>query len=154
MRRFTTSLLLVSALVGLTAGCTPTIDVRGNVPPPERLAEVKPGKMTKNDVMALLGSPSNTTTFGDDTWYYISSTFESWAWKEPKETERKVVKIDFDKTGNVTNIQTLGLKDGKVIDLVTRETPAPGRDLGILEQFLGNVGRFSKGGSTGGGGGS
>jgi outer membrane protein assembly factor BamE (lipoprotein component of BamABCDE complex) len=145
MRRITSTLLVSAALIGLLAGCTPTIDVRGNVPPPERLAEVKPGKMTKNDVVALLGSPSNTTAFGDDTWYYISSTFESWAYKIPKETERQVVKIDFDRTGRVTNIQTLGLKDGKEIDLITRETPAPGRDLGILEQFLGNVGKFSKG---------
>lgn len=151
MRRFSISLLLVSALTGLSTGCTPTTDIRGNVPPPERLAEISPGKMTKNDVMALLGSPSNTSTFGDSTWYYISATFETWAYEAPKETERQVVKIDFDTAGKVTDIKTLGLKDGKEIDLITRETPAPGRDLSILEQFLGNVGRFSKSGGQGGG---
>lgn len=150
MRSFTSTLLLSAALMGLVSGCTPTVDVRGNVPPPERLAEVKPGKMTKNDVMALLGTPSNTSTFGDDTWYYISSTFESWAFETPTETERQVVKIDFDPAGRVTNIRTLGLKDGKEIDLVTRETPSPGRDLTILEQFLGNVGRFNKSGKGSG----
>ncbi|HVI52238.1 MAG TPA: outer membrane protein assembly factor BamE [Candidatus Sulfotelmatobacter sp.] len=152
MRSFTTTLLFSAALMGLVTGCTSTIDVRGNVPPPERLAEVKPGKMTKNDVMALLGTPSNTSTFGDDTWYYISSTFETWAFEAPTEIERQVVKIDFDRTGKVTDMQTLGLKDGKEIDLITRETPSPGRDLTILEQFLGNVGRFSKSGKGGGSG--
>jgi len=152
MRRFTSTLLLSAALMGLVSGCTSTIDIRGNVPPPERLAEVKPGKMTKNDVMALLGTPSNTSTFGDDTWYYISSTFESWAFEKPTEIERQVVKLDFDRTGRVTDIQTLGLKDGKEIDLITRETPSPGRDLTILEQLLGNVGRFGKAAGGGKGG--
>ena len=29
-------------------------------------------------------------------------------------------------------------------------TPAPGRELTFLEQIIGNVGRFNKGGTTGG----
>lgn len=150
MRSFSISILLSAGLLASITGCTSTIDIRGNVPPPERLAEVKPGKMGKNDIISLLGTPSNTTTFGDSTWYYISSKFETYAFYKPEELERQVVEIDFDKTGKVTDMKTLGLKDGKEIDLITRETPAPGRDLTVLEQLLGNVGRFSKGAKGGG----
>jgi len=144
MRLISIRLFAAAALLGAVAGCTPTIDIRGNVPPPDRLDEIKVGKMGKSDVMALIGTPSNTTTFGDDTWYYIASKIKTYAFYSPEELERQVVVVDFEKTGMVKNVQTLTLKDGKVVNLVSRETPAPGRDLTVIEQLLGNVGRFSK----------
>ena len=138
-------LLLATALLGAVAACTPTIDVRGNTPTPERLAEVKPGKVTRSDVSALLGTPSSTSTFGDENWYYISSKIETYAFYKPEEIERQVVSISFDKSGVVKDVQTLTLKDGKVVDIQGRETPTAGRDMSILEQLLGNVGKFNKG---------
>ncbi|OIQ93106.1 outer membrane protein assembly factor BamE [mine drainage metagenome] len=140
--------LFAAALTLSVGACTPTIDIRGNVPPPERLKEIKPGEMGKNDVMALLGTPSDTSTFGDDAWYYVSSKVSTYAFYPPEEIERQVVEIKFNRQGKVISINTLGLKDGKEIDLITKTTPAPGRDLTVLEQLLGNVGRFSGGGAT------
>ena len=142
MRSFMKS-LLVTALVGTTAACESTIDVHGNAPPPERLEMVKIGHFTRDDVAGLLGTPSSTEPFGDDSWYYISSRFESWAFFAPKEIEREIVAIDFDRSGYVSDIRKLSMENGKQISMVERETPTEGHDLGILEQLLGNVGRFN-----------
>ena len=36
-----------------------------------------------------------------------------------------------------------GLKDGKVFDFISRTTPTRGKEVTILQEFFGNVGRFS-----------
>jgi outer membrane protein assembly factor BamE (lipoprotein component of BamABCDE complex) len=135
--------LLVMAVLGVSSACEPTVDLRGNLPAPERVAEIKPGRFTKNDVTALLGTPASTSVFGDERWYYISSKVESVAFFKPEELERQVVVIDFDRTGTVTNVHRLELKDGKDVSMNSRETPTAGRDLSVIEQLLGNVGKFN-----------
>ncbi len=149
MRSTFRRLILATSILGLASACTPTIDVRGNVPAPERLAEVKAGKVTRSDVQALLGTPSSTSTFGDENWYYISSKVQTYAFYKPEELERQVVAISFDQRGVVKDVQTLTLKDGKVVSMESRETPTAGRDMSILEQLVGNVGKFNKGGDKG-----
>lgn len=135
--------LALSIAVGASA-CTPMVENRGNLPHPEQLAQVKPGKSNRDDVQALLGSPSSTLNYGDETWHYISAKSEQVAFFSPKFTERTVISVSFDRGGLVKRMLIKGLADGKDIEVVERETPTAGKDLGILEQLLGNVGRFSK----------
>lgn len=127
-----------------TSACTPTIDNRGNLPTPEALAQVKPGQSTEDDVQALLGTPSTTMNYGEEVWHYISDETKSVAFFTPRELKRKVVSIYFGKDGKVTRIATLGLKDGESVTPISRETPTAGKELTLLDQLLGNVGRFSK----------
>ncbi len=134
-------LALAALLIG---GCTPTVDLRGNLPEPDQMAQIKEGVSTRDDVQALLGTPSATSTFGDESWQYISSRTETVAFFAPEEKDRKVVRITFDRNGVVKKVSQLGLQDAKDIDQVSRETPTAGKELSILEQLLGNVGRFSK----------
>ena len=108
------------------------------------MAQIKVGETTQDEVMTLLGTPSSTMNYGEEVWHYISGRTETTAFFMPDEKERKVVSIFFDNGGKVSNITTLTLLDGKVIQSVGRETPAAGKDLSFLEQLLGNVGKFSK----------
>ena len=126
------------------AACTPTIDNRGNLPAPEALAQIKPGHSTEDDVQALLGTPSTTMNYGEEVWHYISDETESVSFFAPRELKRKVVSIYFGKDGKVTRIAILGLKDGEKVTPIARETPTAGKELTVLDQLLGNVGRFSK----------
>ncbi|KIL98793.1 Outer membrane lipoprotein OmlA [Paramagnetospirillum magnetotacticum MS-1] len=136
--------LLVAALVAVSAACTPIIEVRGNLPPPEQLAQVKIGTSTREDVQALLGTPSNVTPFGEESWHYISAITEREAFFEPEVKERKVITVVFDRAGTVRAIDNRGLEDGKDVVPAGRETPTAGKELTILQQLMGNVGRFSK----------
>ena len=137
--------LALSALAAVaTSACTPTVENRGNLPTPEALAKIKPGLTTEDEVQALLGTPSSTMTYGEDVWLYISMQTESVAFFTPEEKQRKVLSISFDKAGKVAKIDTLGLKDGETVTPISRETPTAGKQLSLIEQLLGNVGRFSK----------
>lgn len=146
MKKRTLSLrhALLVALPVIGAACTPIIEVRGNNPPPEQLAQVKIGTSTREDVQALLGTPSNVTPFGEETWHYISAITEREAFFEPEVKERKVVTVVFDRAGLVRAVDTRGLEDGKDVVPAARETPTAGKELTIIQQLMGNVGRFSK----------
>ena len=136
-------LLLVAALGLALAACTPTIDRRGYLPRQSTLAQVQVG-MTKAQLESLLGSPSTTATikFSGDSYYYISSTVEQTAFFKPKEVDRKVFAVRFDQNDQVTSFALYGLEDGQVININTRTTPTRGRELSVLQQIFGNIGKF------------
>lgn len=136
--------ILLAALVCGVVACTPTVDNRGNLPHPEDLAKIIAGKTSRDEVQALLGTPSATLTYGEESWQYISSVTESVAFFKPELKDRRVVDVNFDANGIVKNVVYKGLEDGREIVLVDRETPTAGKNLSILEQLMGNVGRFSK----------
>jgi len=128
----------------LAAGCSPTIDTRGNLPDPDQVLKVQPGVDTKNEVAQLLGSPSTTGTFNNDKWYYISTRTRSIAFLEPDIEDQQVLVVSFDKTGVVNDMKIIGLEDAKQITPSDRVTPTLGRHITILQQLLGNLGRFNK----------
>lgn len=135
--------LALAAAMTLTA-CAADINPRGNEPSPELLAQIEPGRQGRNEVRALLGTPSTTSAFGDETWYYISAMTAQWAYRATDERERQVVAISFDDRGVVSEVRRMDQSAGREVKVVERETPTPGRDETILQQLLGNVGRFSK----------
>lgn len=141
MHRFK-SIFVAAALAGLTTACAPMVGSNGFQVIDSKPADVKAGEDTKETVLSRLGSPSTTSTFeGDSIWYYISQTTEKYTYNLPQVTQRSVTEITFDEGDKVAAVRTLGLGDGKTIDMEDRETPTRGRQLTILEQLLGNVGR-------------
>ncbi|MBI4969433.1 MAG: outer membrane protein assembly factor BamE [Rhodospirillales bacterium] len=132
------------ALILLAApACSPTIDVRGNLPNPDQLVLVKPGDVNRDDVANMLGTPSSTAVFDDETWYYISMRTETKTFFKPKVLERRVVAVRFDPKGMVKDVRTYTLDDGREIKPIDRETPTAGNEMTFLEQMFGNVGKFS-----------
>ena len=145
MKRFSQISPAVLVLCLTLAACTPTLVVQGYVPDEETLATVQQGVDSKDAVVSKLGSPSSVAAFDDDTWIYISKQTENFAFFEPTVIGQDVVAINFDPEGRVEEVRRYTLEDGRLIDPVTRETPTQGRELGILEQLFGNIGRFTAG---------
>ena len=151
----------LSAALGLAlaasglATCSPTVDKRGNLPEPDKLAEIRPGATTRDEVAKILGTPSSTAVFDNKTWYYISRRTQQVAFFNPDVVDQQVYIVNFDERGVVKAVDHRDLKDGREIEPAPGATPAPGRELTFLEQVIGNVGRFNKsgGGSTSSGGG-
>ena len=136
----------------MIGGCSPSVEQRGNLPAPDKIAEIHPGATTKDEVAKILGTPSSVGVFNDKSWYYISRKTEQVAFFTPTVTDQQVYIVNFDDQGVVKAVDHKSLEDGQEINPVARTTPAPGRELSFLEQLLGNLGRFN--GSGGGGGGS
>jgi outer membrane protein assembly factor BamE (lipoprotein component of BamABCDE complex) len=64
------------------------------------------------------------------------------AFERPKVVARHVTAITFDQSSEqVTKVDNLTLKDGRVIAYNGHETPTRGRELTVLEQVLGTLGR-------------
>lgn len=135
-------LALTVAVFGL-GGCAGRIDTRGNLPDEERLAEVQPGDMTREEVAEILGSPSSVTPFKSDAWFYISERTKTVAFLAPEVVKREVVMIQFDGKGVVSNVKKLDLSDGKDIEQVKRVTPTSGNEITVMEQLFLNLGRFN-----------
>jgi len=138
--------LRVSLLVGILAlglgACAKDVRVRGNIPDSEVVSKINPGIHSRIDVQSLLGSPSTVSTFQDSKWYYIGQKSTQYAFFEQEVLERSVLVVSFDAAGLVLTTQTYGLKDGQPIDPVDRITPTEGRDISILQQLLGNLGKY------------
>ena len=136
-------LLFSIGLIALLGACAPKIDVRGNLPDPERLSEIEPGEQSRAEVEEILGTPSTVAVFDQETWLYVSQKTETIAFFEPEVKERSVVILKFDKEGIVSKIETLTAENGKKILPVDRKTPTAGNEFGLIEQIFGNLGRFN-----------
>jgi outer membrane protein assembly factor BamE (lipoprotein component of BamABCDE complex) len=144
MRR-TVPLLLVGAALGpfAAAGCSTTVDQRGFAPTPGSVDKLELNTQSRDDVVRLIGSPSAVSTFNPNIWYYISEKQESWAFLRPEIVDQNVMQLTFNESGRLEGIKKYDQKDGEQITMVSRITPTAGKELTILEQILGNVGRFS-----------
>jgi len=139
----------------LATACGQIVDQRGHQPVPGTVEKLEVGTQGRDDVLRLMGSPSTVATFGDEVWYYISTRNETTAFLAPRVLEQRVVAVSFGGDGRVREIKQYELKDGREVDMVARKTPTAGKELTILEQIMGNVGKFSAPkknipGSTGG----
>lgn len=138
-----TNLLIaaVSAVV-LTSACAPVVGQNGFQAIDTKPTDIIAGTDTKQTVLTRLGTPSTTSTFErDNVWYYISQVTEKYTYNPAQVTQRSVTEITFNESGLVSEVRTLGLDDGQRVAMNDRETPTRGRQLTILEQLLGNVGR-------------
>ncbi|MBK1664766.1 cell envelope protein SmpA [Rhodospirillum rubrum] len=137
---------LTGALLGtllFCAGCSNDINPHGNLPTTEALGQIQEGVHTRTDIQALLGTPSATSMFGGETWFYISNETTQVAFFKPKELERTIIAVHFDDNGRVKGIDHLSKDDGQQVDIVGRETPTRGNDSSIVQELFGNIGRFA-----------
>ena len=140
--------LTVLFTAALLCACSAKVDNRGYVSTGDIKTMVSVGQ-SRDEVLTNLGSPSSQSTFGTETWYYISTRKEATAFLKPEVVKQDVTKIEFDSAGMVSKIDTFNEQNSEDFSIAKRTTPTEGHSLGFLEQVLGNVGRFNKPGSTG-----
>lgn len=134
---------IAAALLSSTA-CAPIVSYSGFQAIESDPKDVKVGADTKSTVRGKLGSPSATSTFDPNVWFYMNQIKQRVAFQRPSVIARNVTAISFNKESEtVESVNNYTLKDGKVVAFNSRETPTRGRELTILEQLLGNVGRGS-----------
>lgn len=124
----------------LLSGCGGNVIRQGHQFQEEDLNQVREG-MSKEQVTLALGTPDTQSAVSGGAYYYISTTAEqSMAFMRPSVTERHVVAVYFNNKDRVEKIAHYGLKDGQVVDFVSRETPSYTRDQGLLKEIFRNIG--------------
>lgn len=131
---------------GLLTACNPTLRNHGYIATADKPQAVEVGSDTKASVLSRLGNPSIKGTFDEeldaDTWYYMSATRQRFAYLRPVIEERNITAISFNGDGQVTKIAEYGIEDGQYVNYVDRKTPTRGRELSVLEQVFGTLGRL------------
>lgn len=136
-------LLALSLALLLTAACQPTVSTHGHQIDPAQLAEIQPGSTSREEVASLLGSPSTVGTFDGESWFYVSQRSEVTSFYQADITQQDVVRIDFDANGLVTEVRRHGLEMAQAVDPDPNRTRTLGNELTIVQQFIGNIGRFN-----------
>lgn len=139
-----TGLSLV-ALSAAVSACSPTTNNRGYIPEERLTSAIRPGVDDQTSVRQMLGSPSISSMFDNQRWYYVTSTTEQIAFLRPKTISGEVLAINFNDKGVVSEVSKIPLSEARTIDPVNDKTPSRGRELGFWEQIFGNIGRFSGG---------
>ena len=109
----------------------------------DRSKEILTEGMKKIDVLSVMGSPSTTSSSNGEKFYYISNKFYKYSFLTPREIERTIVVIGFDKNEIITSIEEYALKDGKVIDYKSEKTIPGGTEATILQDLLDATGRYT-----------
>jgi outer membrane protein assembly factor BamE (lipoprotein component of BamABCDE complex) len=133
-----------AALVLLaTSACAPAIVTHGHQIEERRVAAIRPGVTSRDEVARLLGTPSSIATFDDQNWYYISQRHERANFFQQDMIGQDVVKVTFDDRGLVESVDQRGMETAMAIDPDPDQTRTLGNELSIIEQFIGNIGRFN-----------
>ena len=137
MTKFTAFLLLIM----LTA-CTPTTAQRGNMLEDYQIKQIAPGVHGKTDVLKLLGSPTTQAPFDDNTWYYLGQNTEKTGIFDPEVKKERIVVVTFGPDGLVNSVRDVP-PDRVDVPIESAQTPTRGNEPTIMQQFLGNIGRFN-----------
>ncbi len=134
-------------LVALTACGKPILDQRGYLFEKEKLARISNG-MPQSQFSTIMGTPSMIST-DNKIWYYVSISYVTEEYRAPKETKRKIMAFVFDDANTLIQQVEYGKEDAQKIALAQQVTPTRGKELGVWEQLLGNLGRFNNQSTSG-----
>ena len=132
---------IITALI--MASCSPIVDTRGHSGDAADLKQIVTGQTNAADVKALLGSPTTVSNYGEEIWYYVTQKQERVGMFAPEVTEQQVVSITFDANQVVKEVGEYKKEESKPVQIVGKTTPTEGHNMTMIEQMLGNLGRFN-----------
>ncbi len=141
--------LCLSLLLALPlGGCSSALwsyppQARGSQVDPDELVQLVPGTSTRQDVTALIGSPTVKAPFDDSTWIYVSQVTRPKIGGTQYVRSQNVFELTFDPAGVLRTIVHKDKADALPVQVVARTTPSPGSEATLMQQLLGNIGRFN-----------
>ena len=146
--------------MALLGGCAGIHNHRGEVLDPQLISSIQPGTDNKASVQKLLGTPSFTSEFTPNDWYYVSRDTLDIAFRNPRVQKQTVFHVKFDQAGNVASVERTGKELVDNIKPVKQQTATGGRKRSFFEDVFGGIssvgggtGEGGQGGGQGGGGG-
>ena len=122
--------------------CTTTTHETGAELRQVKLDQVNAGT-TKVDVFKLLGSPSTKSLYGKESWYYITDKVKRGIVIGDEVLKNDIIAISFDKDSKVDDMQIYSTDDMRDISVNNTITPTAGKAPSVVDELLGNVGKFN-----------
>lgn len=137
------SIIFIWLFVVILASCShDEVETRGYVVKFSDFSKIKPGVSTKSDVVQQLGSPTTTSLFGDETWYYVGKEQSKETFFDPEIKDYEGYEISF--KGDVVNsIVKKNANDLKDFDISDDYTKTSGNEISVWQQLFGNLGKFN-----------
>jgi outer membrane protein assembly factor BamE (lipoprotein component of BamABCDE complex) len=96
--------------------------IEGNFLLEDNLVQLKTG-LTKSQVFNLFGAPTIASSFGENTWLYVSEVYDrTFSFSGKKITGYQGLYIVFDSNNIVANISFKDMKDRKQIKINSKQT--------------------------------
>jgi len=133
----------LAALLLTTQGCIETKNESGYNFRQKTLDNAELGGMSRREVYSALGSPSARSAVNQEKWYYIGSETARKSIFDPKMSKLHTLEISFNEDGVVQNWREYNEGDINRVGFSDDKTPTAGHSVGVLEQLVGNIGRFS-----------
>ena len=151
-RPFVKAAVLGTVVLALGA-CSSIRESRGFINDPLLTRSIQPGIDNRRSVEGTLGRPTFSSQYGEQTWYYISSTTGRRPFVRPRIRQHAVLAVRFDDAGNVASVDRSGIDQVVYLQPDGDKTPTLGRERGFLEDLFGNIGQVGAGGPGAGPGG-
>ena len=133
--------LSAAAIISASA-CTPTQATRGNFLEDRQIEDVKVGEHSRYDILQYMGSPTATAPFNENKWYYIGQKTEKRGILDHEVIEEQVIAVEFDDKGIVSKIERLDT-EREDIPVNKNKTSTSGNEVTVIQQMLGNLGKFN-----------
>lgn len=140
--RLIAGLALGASLSGCSLFSAPP-QVRGNQVRASELKLLVPGTSTEGDAQSLLGSPTVRAPFDPNTWIYVSEITRPQVGRIQAVERQHVVALTFDSNGVLKRVRQETKTSALPVTMAAGTTPSPGSNPNILEQLIGNVGRYA-----------
>ena len=136
----------VFALASMSA-CAPIITYHGSDIPQKKVQQIKVGASTRDNVRALLGSPSYVSFDKERLWIYFYKENKAWLPTFENEQARRIIGIYFNQSGNVVGKRIWNLADGHNINFVAQTIASPIPELNWVQRLFSNIGRVTPAGA-------
>ena len=131
------------AISCVLVSCVQKVEKMGYFVKESNLELVKPNKSSEQEVINILGDPTTKSAFGAKTYYYMERQYKQMAFFTPKLMEQRVIAIEFKPNDIVSKISVYGKDGAKVLGYDAEKVTFEGNKVGVFEQMVGNIGKFS-----------
>ncbi len=138
-----TRVIFLFLVIFVCSSCAKTVRISGHLFDQRELMALEKAK-TKQDLEFVLGSPTSVSSFGPETWYYITCKKESFAFFKEKILEQIIYAVTFDENGKIEAVVKYTEKDMKNHEVSSEMTIVRGNDTSVAQRFFKNAGRFNK----------
>jgi len=143
MKNLTIVFLIYTIAFGITSCSKTEIKNRGYVTKFSDFSQIKVGSSTKNDVIQSLGSPTTTSIYGDETWFYLGKEESKETFFRPETKSYDAYEITFDKAGVVSALNKKDKTALKEMEAEEDYTKTSGNEITVWQQLFGNLGKFN-----------
>ncbi len=143
MRDYLFKIVILFLFASFLGACSQEVIVRGHLLRASLLEQVEVGVSNEQDVSRILGTPTAKSSFDESFWYYIGQRREKNGFLPDEIKALEVYVVSFNADGIVQEIIFHDHNELQFLTYNTTRTPTRGSELTIIQQLLGNFGRFS-----------